>query len=118
MSTVLSSPQSSIPISVSVMSYDGTLVSDCRQTSPPRLKTSSSALPSRPKGPLRASSTSSLERIAEMQTSDVLKNAFVKDIGWASQVTCFLFLTIMTSQYVKMANLSSHNAKKSVREHD
>ena len=118
MSTVLSSPQSSIPISVSVMSYDGTLVSDCRQTSPPRLKTSSSALPSRPKGPLRASSTSSLERIAEMQTSDVLKNAFVKDIGWASQVTCFLFLKIMTSQYVKMANLSSYNAKKSVREHD
>lgn len=100
------------------MSYDGTLGSDCRQTSPPRLQTSSSALPSRPKGPLRASSTSSLERIAEMQTSDVLKNAFVKDIGWASQVTCFLFLTIMTSQYVKMANLSSYNAKKSVREHD
>lgn len=117
MSTVLSSPQSSIPISVSVMSYDGTLGSDCRQTSPPRLKTSSSALPSRPKGPLRASSTSSLERIAEMQT-DVLKNAFVKDIGWASQVTCFLFLTIMTSQNVKMANLRSYNAKKSVREHD
>ena len=53
-----------------------------------------------------------------MQTSDVLKNAFVKDIGWASQVTCFFFLTIMTSQYVKMANLSSYNAKKSVREHD
>jgi len=80
------SPQSSVPASVSVMSYDGTLISDCKHVSPARLK-SISALPSKPKGPVRASSTSSLERIGEYAESvNFVKSIFVHNTGWASQL--------------------------------
>ena len=86
----VSSP--SAPVSVSVMSYDGTLLSDIKQTTPLRTsKISQPALPSRPKGPVRASSTSSLDRISEEKKagdggSVSVKECFMQGVGWASQV--------------------------------
>jgi len=87
----VSSP--SAPVSVSVMSYDGTLLSDIKQTTPLRAtKMSQPALPSRPKGPVRASSTSSLDRISEEKKtvdggrSISVKECFMQGVGWASQL--------------------------------
>ena len=76
-----SSPQSNAPVSVSVMSFDGTLLSDIPKKLP---QAKSGILPNRPKGPIRASSTSSLDRIAE--PSEVVKKTFLPSAGWASQV--------------------------------
>ena len=74
--------------SVSVISYEGTLVSELKQTTPLRTKLSS-ALPNRPKGPARASSTSSLDRISEEKKtgSESIKQCFISGIGWVSQVS-------------------------------
>ena len=76
------------PVSVSVISYDGTLVSDLKQPTPLRSKLVA-ALPNRPKGPTRASSTSSLDRISEEKKSnaDCTKGCFIQGVGWASQVS-------------------------------
>jgi hypothetical protein len=74
--------------SVSVISYEGTLVSELKQATPLRTKLAS-ALPDRPKGPARASSTSSLDRISEEKKtgSESVKHCFISGIGWASQVS-------------------------------
>lgn len=86
----MSSPTA--PVSVSVMSYDGTLLSDIKQVTPVRGGCTStgtpSVLPNRPKGPARASSTSSLDRISEEKKieSSSIKECFIQGVGWASQV--------------------------------
>lgn len=82
----------SAPTSVSVMSYDGTLLSDMKQVNPVRSKLSphlmKGTLPNRPKGPVRANSTSSLDKISEEKKdyTETLKSSFVQGVGWASQV--------------------------------
>ena len=89
---LVTSPQSSAPgVSVSVMSsYNGTLMSDYKQSSPLKSKISS-VLPNRPKGPVRASSTSSLDRIGDASgdNQEMVKTAFIDGAGWASQVRDF-----------------------------
>lgn len=81
------------PVSVSVMSYDGTLLSDVKQITPLRATNNNGngtpGLPNRLKGPTRASSTSSLDRISEgkkCETISSLKECFIQGVGWASQV--------------------------------
>ncbi|XP_002165681.3 serine/threonine-protein kinase PLK4 isoform X1 [Hydra vulgaris] len=75
-----SSPQSNT-VSVSVMSFEGTLLSDI----PKKLTLAKPGiLPSRPKGPIRASSTSSMDRIAK--TTEVIKKTFIPSAGWGSQL--------------------------------
>lgn len=89
MTSQVTSPHATGPTSVSVMSYDGTLFSDYKQTSPLRNSKITSALPNRPKGPIvRASSTSSLDRISENknESSESVKSAFIDGAGWASQL--------------------------------
>ena len=115
------SPTVNGPSSVSVMSYEGTILSESK----PRSKTSQSSaanttnkdltkhahlLPNKPNSPsLRASSTLSLDRSGGEKRLPI-KNVFVPGTGWASQVRKLLLL--FTSQVflsVKKSKMSAAN---------